>query len=451
MTTPRIRYLRTTIGLLAALVCCLTHAADTQAPPSTPATSSLSGEPPPVEPDGPLALEDALALALLGNPELEVFSWETRIAEARAVQARKFRNPELELRLYRLRNPDTSTDPEETRRRVILSQDFELGGKRHRRADLELTERDLAGWDYQQKRAEVAATVSASFYSVLAAQRRVASWDRFVEFVGELRDRVAALVESGVVRSVEAHQLRRQLGLARLELQRAQAELATARFRLAATWGGRAPRFTEAVGELERLPDLPDFDTLVELAQLSPAIARWDAELARGEAALAVAKAERVPDLRVGVGVRWDDDFGNRDYLLDLELPLPLADRKQGEIREAQHEMARAQAGRRAAEAASSERIADAYYRLADSAARASTLDEEILPAAGATFEAFRLGFENDPRNAGDLLDARRDLARAEAEHADALVDFREAFAELEALVGRSLDDSAAPPDGASK
>ena len=55
---------------------------------------------------------------------------------------------------------------------------------------------------------------------------------------------------------------------------------------------------------------------------VSPAIVRWDSELARGHAALRLAKARRVPDVRYGLGARWEDDTNRRDYLMDFEVSL---------------------------------------------------------------------------------------------------------------------------------
>jgi cobalt-zinc-cadmium efflux system outer membrane protein len=70
------------------------------------------------------------------------------------------------------------------------------------------------------------------------------------------------------------------------------------------------------------------------------------------------------------------------------------------------------------------------------------TLREEVLPAARASLEAHRLGFERTAANVGDLLDARRDLARAEVQYTDALVDYHLALAALEGLVGQRLAEA---------
>ena len=74
-----------------------------------------AGEAEIVEQAGPLALEDALALALMRSPELEAFSREVRASEARELQARKIPNPELDVRLYRLGIPRRFSEPDEER------------------------------------------------------------------------------------------------------------------------------------------------------------------------------------------------------------------------------------------------------------------------------------------------------------------------------------------------
>jgi cobalt-zinc-cadmium efflux system outer membrane protein len=128
-----------------------------------------------------------------------------------------------------------------------------------------------------------------------------------------------------------------------------------------------------------------------------------------------------------------------QDYLVDIEIGLPLWDHKKGQVREARHTMARAQSGREAAEALTSEEIAGFYYVVVEAEGRALTLRDEVLPAADATFEALRTGFETTAQNLGDLLDARRDLARAEVQYIDALVEYHQALATLEGVVGHSL------------
>ena len=281
--------------------------------------------------------------------------------------------------------------------------------------------------------------VAARFAEVLGAQQRVERLDDLVDFLRALQDRVSRFVETGAMRRLEFHQITRQLGLGQIQRQRAASELGAARYRLAESWGSSAPQFTEVVGDLERLPRAPDLDTLIQLAQNSPTIERWDLELARSEAALRLAKAGRIPDISLGAGVRWQEGKDDRDYLFDLEIVLPIFDTNRGAILEAQHSMARARAGRRAAEAEVSADIADAYYQLTAHEADGETLGQDVVPAARAAFDAFQVGYDGGMASLDDLLDARRDLSSAEIDLCNALVDYRRSLAELGRLVGQSL------------
>ena len=389
------------------------------------------------EPAGLLALEDALALALIWSPELQAFSWETRAGEARVLQAGKPPNPEIDVRYYRLGERGQVEDVPRTR--VILSQVIELGGKPSRREKLAEAEHDVADWDYEMARIRVATTVASQFVAVLGAQRLVASHTESVEFLEQTRDKVLGLVESGAVRSLEAPEVKRRMGLARVELQRVASRLLADRFRLSATWGSRSPNFSEAVGDLEQVVRIPEIDVVLKLAEESPLAARWNAELRRGKAAVSLAKAGRVPDLTLGGGVRWQQDQADPDYLLDLEIAIPLFDRKKGDVLEARYNLAGARAEKNAADAASSEAVAEYYFSLLEADARRLTLRDEVLPAARVTFQAYRTALASGMDRLGDLFDSRRNLVRAEAQYTGALVDFHQALAALESIVGRSL------------
>ncbi len=64
-------------------------------PPKKPPTT-VQYAPEVAEPNGVITLRQALALALVHNPELRAFSWEVRASEARRLQASLLPNPEIE-------------------------------------------------------------------------------------------------------------------------------------------------------------------------------------------------------------------------------------------------------------------------------------------------------------------------------------------------------------------
>jgi cobalt-zinc-cadmium efflux system outer membrane protein len=452
MRNDRFSVCRIAALLAAALSFAAAHAGDAADAWRPPAGDLPAFEAPAEPPSGraaepaaeeavPLTLRDALALSLLRNPGLAAYSWEVRAGEARALQAGKLANPEVAFRYYRLNATAPVTKPEDSARRVILSEALELGGKRGRRVDLAHAERDVAGRTYDTQRNAVAAEVTGRFAAVLGAQRTLASWRGLVTFLEGTAERVSHFVEIGSLPAVEVHEVKRRLGLARVELARAETGLSADRLRLASTWGSRLPVFTVAVGDLEEIAPVPPIESVVELVRTSPESARFDAEVTRGGAAVAAAKASRIPDLTLGVGTRWDENARTRDYLLDLRFSVPVFDRKRGDVLEARYDLARIEARRRAAESATTDGIADSYYPLLESDRRRATLADEVLPAATAAFEAHRMGLEVRQEKPEDVIDARVDLAKAEIDYTDALVDYHQARARLEGLLGRGLGD----------
>ncbi|HXV77752.1 MAG TPA: TolC family protein, partial [Candidatus Polarisedimenticolaceae bacterium] len=321
---------------LALILSALLATALDPASASDPATFEAPVKPPPpdepprpqvVEPEAPLTLYDAIALTRMEDPELQDAAWAGRAAEARAAQAKKVPNPEVDLRMWRLDGEARNEPDDLDRYRVIVSKEVEFGGRRRWRTDQARAEQEVAGWEFAAKRDEVSGEVTIRFVEVLGAQRRVEVYRELGAFHEQLERTVAKLVETGSLRPVEIHQLRRRAGLARIDLARAEAELDASRMDLTLSWGNAAPRFTEAIGDLDRVPALPDRETVLALAEASPTAESWQARLDAGRAAISLAKSNAVPDVQLGVGARWLNEMNETDYMLDLEIELPIFDR----------------------------------------------------------------------------------------------------------------------------
>src|SRR5687767_4089171 len=139
-------------------------------------------EPPPAEfippavqaPEGVLRLPQALALALMQNPNLAAFAWEVRAGEARTLQAGLPPNPEASVEVENVAGSGEFQGVDEAEVTVGLSQVIELAGKRRKRTHVAALERDLAAWDYETARLDVLTQVTQAFVDVLRVQERLA-------------------------------------------------------------------------------------------------------------------------------------------------------------------------------------------------------------------------------------------------------------------------------------
>ena len=109
-------------------------------------SASLPQASPVEEVEGDLVLRDALAAALLHNPDLARFGYDVRSAEARAVQAGLWLNPELGFEAENIGGSGDFEGIESAEVTLALSQTFPLGGDIQRRKDLARLQGRLAGW-----------------------------------------------------------------------------------------------------------------------------------------------------------------------------------------------------------------------------------------------------------------------------------------------------------------
>ena len=197
-------------------------------------------------PRGDLSLQEALSLALRGNPRLRAFSLQVRAAEARRLQAGLLPNPELSLEVEEFGGTGGRAAFRGAQTTLALTQVLQLGGKRAKREKAAALERDLAAWDFLEARIDVYARTAKAFVRLLAAQERLAVAREGRDLARRLRELSAARVRAGKASPLEETKAALQLSVARVALERARREVDLARRGLAALWGEARPRFGKA-------------------------------------------------------------------------------------------------------------------------------------------------------------------------------------------------------------
>ena len=395
-------------------------------------------------PTGEVSLRDAVALALLHNPGLAAFAWETRAREAHMLQAGRPSNPTLgvlaeDIGASRLTGStlEQLVQPQTT---IQLSQLIELGGKRAARQELAMRDRDLAAWDYETARIDVLTEVSRAFTDVLAAQETVALTEETTRLVEQVQQSVGARVVAGVVSPIEETRATVALASVRVESARARRGLEATRTRLALLWGSPTPAFKAVVGDLRAEPaPLPPLSALSDRIEQSPNLARWAAEMSQREATLDVERSKRLPDVSVVAGYRRFMGIDSNALLVGASIPLPFFDRNRGGIEEARSRLAKVHEERRAAQARVTAAMADAYAALASAHDEVTALRLAVLPGSQQTFEAVSEGYRLGRFGYLEVLDAQRTLIGAGSQYLRALSDYHKAIANIERLIGAPL------------
>ena len=392
------------------------------------------------EPTGPITLRQALALALLHNPELKVFSWDVRVSQARQLQASLWPNPNLGVEVEEVGGAGPRSDFDAAETTIQLSQLIELGDKRSKRTKLASLEKELAGWDYEAKRLDVFTEVAKAFTEVLAAQQGLELTQELLQVSEELVDTVTKRVDAGKDSPLEQTKAIVALSNVKIQRQKAIQNLEFARKQLAATWTGTKPKFKSASGRLDSLSDIPSIEELTDLIGQNPDIARWLLEIDKDKAALELEKAKAISDITLKGGVQRFNETDDNTIKFGILIPLPISDKNQGGKLRASYELARAREEQRAAYTRVHMKLAKSYQALSIAYTEATELEKNVLQGAEGVFEASRTGYEQGKLDYLNVLDAQRTLFEAKARYIDALASYHAAKADVERLIGRSID-----------
>jgi cobalt-zinc-cadmium efflux system outer membrane protein len=281
----------------------------------------------------------------------------------------------------------------------------------------------------------VVTDVRQSAYHVLVAQRRVELAtelvrisDQAVNASKELRDAeeipLAALLQTEV------------------EQQNATILLQTARNQLDAAWQGLSavlgaewPRQSIA-GDVAQLPDALNWDEqLVRITAQSPELGAAMTDILRAQTALRRATVEPIPNITATASAQYDDNSNYTIGGLQIGVPLPLWNRNQGGIRQAQAEVAYARRNADRVELDLKRRLAEAFQQYANARAQATTYAGSILPKARQTIELVQRGYQLGEVGYLDLLAAQRTFSQTNLAYLDSLSSLWNSWAKIDGLL----------------
>ncbi|WP_240201607.1 TolC family protein [Pseudomonas sp. PDNC002] len=382
--------------------------------------------------DREIGIEDALQSALAGNPELSASSREIGIAQGMREQAGLLRNPTLSWEQEGTESRNRTTT-------IGLSQPLELGGKRAARVALAERGADTAALSLEARRNQLRGEVIAGFYGALRAQER----ERLAQQSVTLAQRGVAAAEgrvrAGKAPPLEANRAQVQLAEVRLEQQRARRDRADAYQALAVLMGLPQADFSAVRGgNADPLPRLPASDELLRRLGDSAPLRLARSRIEESEAAVALARTQRIPDLDVSLGSQEAIEDGNRDRIavIGLSLPLPLFDRNQGNILAESRRADQARDLRNATELRLRQETQQALQQWSTAQGEVDDFRSTILPSAQTAVESATRGFEMGKFGFLEVLDAQRTLITARDQYLRALAQVSDAWGRIERVYG---------------
>lgn len=376
-----------------------------------------------------LTLESALQTARDNNPELAAARWGIDIAEGERRQAGVLPNPQLSWEVEDTRKGSQTTT-------VGVSQLFELGGKRGARLDVAGRDAELAALELERQRNVLRAEVIAAFQAAAQAQEGLQLAEQSLRLSERALQVVQGRVRAGSASPVEATRAQVQLSEVRLEQGRAEQALTVAYQQLAAVTGAARVQFSRVDGGLQANNDIPSRTLLLDRLEQTADLRLARLQIDQREAALGLARSQRIPDLTVSVGSQYSQTDRERINVVGLSVPIPLFDRNQGNVLAAARRADQARDQRNGAELRLRSEVVQALAQWSTAASEVQTFDRSILPSAQQALDAATRGFERGKFAFLDVLDAQRTLVAARLQYLQAQAQSSEARVRLERIFG---------------
>ena len=380
-----------------------------------------------------LTLERALALADDSNPKLRAATAQTEGARAGVRTARAFPNPDLDASGGRMRPRGDFGTPSGGIALFGLNQPLDLPVVRDPRIRAAEAGHEGSQFALAETRLAVRAAVKQAFYDVLRRRAEVEVTNETQKLLEDIRRRVQVRVDVGEAPRLELTRAEAEAAVAANTAASARLRVAQAIAALRAAIGAPLPPDVDVVGDLGAVPPMPDIARLrEEMLTNYPALAQGRAEVKRAEAKLETERALRIPQPTLKAGYLQQPD--QNQWLLGINIPIPIWDQRQGQIGEAVAAFQEATAnadGRRVELVAA---LDDAYGRFQVATQSVAAYEGGILKQAEAALRVAEAAYRFGERGFLEVLDAQRVLRAARLEYLAARFDQQSALIDIEQL-----------------
>jgi cobalt-zinc-cadmium efflux system outer membrane protein len=379
-----------------------------------------------------ITLPQALQMAEQSHPQLQVVASGIDIAEAGITSARARPNPAITSQMGRqlVRVPGNVTGLVQI---YGFSQPLELGPLRPTRIQLAERFRESSRIALSGARLAVLANVRRTFYHVLRRRSEIGILNENLRLVEELRQKIQVRVDVGEAGRLELVRAEAEVATARTQSNSAQLQLVDAFAQFRASTGSSLDSGTVLEGALDppaALPPLAELET--QTLQTHPALALAAAEVRRAESAVAYERALRLPQPSVRTDYERYPDVPN--FRFGIDIPLPLWNRREGPIAEATAALRQATAALQARQLELLAALEGAYRRYEVASTQLSAFEQGLLREAEEALRAAETAYQLGERGILEVLDAQRVLRTVRLDFLNAQFDRQAALVDLDEL-----------------
>ncbi|MBY0247470.1 MAG: TolC family protein [Nitrospiraceae bacterium] len=389
-----------------------------------------------------LMLPELIKEVLGRNPELVAARKQWEAATNRIVQARSLDDPSVFVDFFNI--PHTLNVTQTQNSIFGLSQNLPFPGKRALKGDVASRSADMTEQVVRAKERELVARLKQTYYELFLAQKAIQIHHEQVELLRQFVEIANARFRAGkgnqadvLKAQVELSLLHQQLPVLEQRRQTTGAMLNTLLDRDPASPLGMTQ-------EPSQLPLEQPIDDLHRLAlNERPEIIAAELDVQRNEQSHALAQRQYYPDFNVSFR-RFQNFQADNGYGAYVSMTIPFAfwtkPKYDAGVQEAAAAVAVARAQQHTVENLTRFQINDLLAKIRATDQVATLYRTTILPQAEQSLDSARVEYRSGKAGFLDLIDTQRAWRGFQLEYFKALVDRQQRLAELEQMVGITLD-----------
>jgi outer membrane protein TolC len=401
----------------------------TELPPPLPLTAPAPAA---------LTLEQALHAALTNNPHLATVRQQHGIAAAGVVIAHTYPyNPVYQALVFGDNGPADAGVTNHFFQEHYVRLDMEVCGQGKHREDAAASALTRVDWEIATQEVVIGIGAIRAFNAVVYRKRKLSVLEETVRLGEKTVEQTRRLLEAGRARPVD-------LILARTDVDAARAQLGQGRTALAVAWGdlrralGALDGPCAVEGAIGVAPPSADPAALCSAAlHHRPDVQARQAAVAEADARWRLECANRYGNPSFGPAMEYNETKVTFVGLI-FQAPLPVLNRRCGEIQQRDAERARAQQELAELEVQAQQDVQVALARLSNALGWADSYTREVLPNLTRSRQEMEKLFASGEAGTDvlRLLDVQRRSLKAEDSAIDALYEVSQATADLAAAVG---------------
>ena len=380
-----------------------------------------------------LGLDDAIRVARERSPSLALARADAARAAAATRTSRQYGNPSITGLGGRLQGRNSDVN-EGNMYRVTVSQPLESPYVRiaeRRVADTALAAAEAGA---EAADAELVARVKQAFSEAVRADQLLMLSAEQLELLSRVKQATAKKVEVGEGPGLDLARAETEVLKARRDVAAAKASVSQAQLSLRSAIGDLEGEEIRVEGALPPF-ELPHRDVLLEhLSERSPLIVQARLDLERARHQVDLQKQLRLDGFRLEA--EWEHEPDDNKYLVGLRIPLPVWNRRGGEIAEARAALARAQASLAQRELTLARELKSLFHAYKLAHEQLALIEDGMLKEARRAMRGAEIAYRSGERGILEYLDAQRTLRQIQLDLVAAQGDMERAGIEIERLAG---------------